>query len=56
MMISIHLSFHPKFSITGLVKDEKTGSPIEGAVVQLIASDGSNLQAETGAGGALSSH
>jgi peptidoglycan-associated lipoprotein len=40
-----------KFSITGLVKDEKTGSPIEGAVVQLIASDGSNLQAETGVGG-----
>jgi peptidoglycan-associated lipoprotein len=40
-----------KFSITGLVKDEKTGSPISGSVVQLIASDGSNLQAETGTGG-----
>ncbi len=40
-----------KFNVTGLVKDEKTGSPITGSVVQLIASDGSNLQAETGAGG-----
>ncbi|MDY0099556.1 MAG: OmpA family protein [Bacteroidales bacterium] len=40
-----------RFNVTGLVKDEKTGSPIEGSVVQLIASDGSNLQAETGAGG-----
>jgi peptidoglycan-associated lipoprotein len=40
-----------KFSITGLVKDEKTGSPISGSVVQLIASDGSNLQAETGNSG-----
>ncbi len=40
-----------KFSITGLVKDEKTGSPVSGSVIQLIASDGSNLQAETGNGG-----
>ncbi len=40
-----------RFNITGLVKDEKTGSPIQGSVVQLIASDGSNLQAETGASG-----
>lgn len=40
-----------RFTVTGLVKDEKTGSPIQGSVVQLIASDGSNLQAETGAGG-----
>jgi peptidoglycan-associated lipoprotein len=40
-----------RFNVTGLVKDEKTGSPIQGAVVQLIASDGSNLQAETGSGG-----
>jgi len=40
-----------KFNVTGLVKDEKTGSPIQGSVVQLIASDGSNLQAETGASG-----
>jgi len=40
-----------KFNVTGLVKDEKTGSPVQGSVVQLIASDGSNLQAETGAGG-----
>ena len=39
------------FSVTGLVKDEKTGSAIEGSTVQLIASDGSNLQAETGDGG-----
>jgi len=40
-----------RFNVTGLVKDEKTGSPIQSAVVQLIASDGSNLQAETGTGG-----
>ena len=39
------------FSITGLVKDEKTGSAIDGSSVQLIASDGSNLQTETGTGG-----
>ena len=39
------------FSITGLVKDEKTGSPITGSTVSLIASDGSNLQAQTGTGG-----
>jgi peptidoglycan-associated lipoprotein len=40
-----------KFSVTGLVKDEKTGSPIPASTVQLIASDGSNLQAETGNSG-----
>ena len=40
-----------RFSVTGLVKDEKTGTAIPGSQVQLIASDGSNLQAETGAGG-----
>jgi len=40
-----------RFNVTGLVKDEKTGGPIQSAVVQLIASDGSNLQAETGTGG-----
>jgi peptidoglycan-associated lipoprotein len=40
-----------RFNVTGLVKDEKTGSPIQGSVVQLIASDGSNLQAETGPSG-----
>ncbi|HOW41601.1 MAG TPA: hypothetical protein PL123_13735, partial [Bacteroidales bacterium] len=40
-----------KFSVTGLVKDEKTGAAIPASVVQLIASDGSNLQAETGNGG-----
>lgn len=40
-----------KFGVTGLVKDEKTGTPINSSLVQLIASDGSNLQAETGSGG-----
>ena len=40
-----------KFNITGLVKDEKTGAPVPASVVQLIASDGSNLQAETGTSG-----
>lgn len=40
-----------KFNVTGLVKDEKTGAPIQGSTIQLIASDGSNLQAETGEGG-----
>ncbi|HSL86143.1 MAG TPA: OmpA family protein [Bacteroidales bacterium] len=40
-----------RFNITGLVKDEKTGAPIAGSVVQLIASDGTNLQAETGNSG-----
>jgi len=40
-----------KFNVTGLVKDEKTGTPITSSLVQLIASDGSPLQAETGAGG-----
>jgi len=39
------------FSITGLVKDEKTGGPISGSTVSLIASDGSNLQAQTGTSG-----
>ncbi len=36
-----------RFNVTGLVKDEKTGSPVSASVVQLIASDGSNLQAQT---------
>lgn len=40
-----------KFNVTGLVKDEKTGTAIPASQVQLIASDGSNLQAETGNGG-----
>jgi peptidoglycan-associated lipoprotein len=40
-----------KFNVTGLVKDEKSGTAITGSLVQLIASDGSNLQAETGTGG-----
>ncbi len=39
-----------QFSVTGLVKDEKTGAAIPSSTVQLIASDGSNLQAETGTG------
>jgi len=40
-----------KFNLTGLVKDEKTGVAIPGSVVQLIASDGTNLQVETGTSG-----
>jgi len=40
-----------RFTVTGLVKDEKTGAAIPGAAVQLIASDGANLQAETGNSG-----
>jgi peptidoglycan-associated lipoprotein len=40
-----------KFNITGLVKDEKTGSVMPGASVQLIASDGANLQSVTGNSG-----
>ena len=39
------------FNVTGLVKDEKTEAPVQGAMVQLIASDGANLQTETGAAG-----
>jgi peptidoglycan-associated lipoprotein len=40
-----------RFNVTGLVKDEKTGAAITGSTVMLIASDGNNLQAETGIGG-----
>ena len=40
-----------KFNVTGLVNDEKTGAPISGSLVKLIASDGNSLQAETGTGG-----
>jgi peptidoglycan-associated lipoprotein len=40
-----------RFNITGLVKDEKTGVAIQASTVQLIASDGTNMQAETGSGG-----
>lgn len=40
-----------EFNITGLVKDEESGAAIAGSTVQLIASDGSNLQTETGNGG-----
>jgi peptidoglycan-associated lipoprotein len=40
-----------KFNVTGLVKDEKTNIAIPGSTVQLIASDGTNFQSETGTGG-----
>ena len=40
-----------RFTVTGLVKDEKTGLPAQGALVQLIASDGANMQAEVGQNG-----
>lgn len=40
-----------RFNVTGLVKDEKTGAPVPASKVELIASDGSNLQAETGSAG-----
>ena len=40
-----------EFNVSGLVKDEKTGLAIPGSVVQLIASDGTNLQDETGSSG-----
>ncbi len=40
-----------RFTVAGLVKDEKTGVPIPAASVQLIASDGANMQTETGTGG-----
>ncbi|MDZ7635094.1 MAG: OmpA family protein [Bacteroidales bacterium] len=39
------------FSITGLVRDEKSGQPVQGATLQLIASDGANMQTETGNAG-----
>ncbi len=39
------------FGITGLVRDEKSGQPVQGATVQLIASDGANMQTETGNAG-----
>ena len=40
-----------KFNVTGLVKDEKTGAAISASLVKLIASDGNNLQAESGNSG-----
>jgi len=40
-----------RFNVAGLVKDEKTGVPIQGSTVQLIASDGTNFEAQTGNGG-----
>lgn len=40
-----------KFNVTGLVKDEETGEPINDAVVQLIASDGTTIRTNTGDAG-----
>jgi peptidoglycan-associated lipoprotein len=40
-----------KFNVTGLVRDAKSGNAIAGSTVLLIASDGNNLQTETGTGG-----
>lgn len=40
-----------RFSVTGLVKDEKTGEPIPDALVQLIASDGTTVRDNTGQSG-----
>lgn len=40
-----------KFNITGLVKDEKTGAALANSHIELIASDGNSLQAETAGGG-----
>jgi peptidoglycan-associated lipoprotein len=40
-----------RFTVTGLVKDGKSGLPIQGALVQLIASDGANMQTEVGQNG-----
>jgi len=40
-----------RFSVTGLVKDEKTGLSIPRAGVQMIASDGTTVRSETGNGG-----
>lgn len=40
-----------KFSVTGLVKDEKSGAAISSAAVQLIASDGNTIRTESGDGG-----
>lgn len=39
------------FSVRGLVKDEKSGSAISAATVQLIASDGTTVRTETSGGG-----
>lgn len=40
-----------RFNVTGLVRDAKTGMAITTSTVLLIASDGNNLQAETGTSG-----
>ncbi|MEZ5011142.1 MAG: carboxypeptidase-like regulatory domain-containing protein [Bacteroidales bacterium] len=37
-----------RFSVTGLVKDEKSGEPVNQATVQLIASDGNTVRTESG--------
>jgi peptidoglycan-associated lipoprotein len=37
-----------RFSITGIVKDEKTDEPIEGATIKSISSDGVTLENTTG--------
>ena len=40
-----------RFSVSGLVKDEKTGEAVSAANVQLIASDGTTVRAESSTGG-----
>jgi peptidoglycan-associated lipoprotein len=42
-----------KFSITGIVKDEKTDEPIEDAVVKSISSSGITLESKTGRDGSF---
>jgi peptidoglycan-associated lipoprotein len=42
-----------KFSITGVVKDEKTDEPIEDAVVKSISSSGITLESKTGRDGSF---
>jgi peptidoglycan-associated lipoprotein len=42
-----------KFSITGVVKDEKTDEPIEDAVVKSISSSGITLETKTGRDGSF---
>ncbi len=40
-----------RFTITGLVRNEKEGTPLEGSTVQLIASDGATREIVTGESG-----
>lgn len=42
------------FTLAGVVKDDKTLQPVQGAVVKLTGSDGSSLEARTDAKGAYS--